>query len=224
MALEQKTIELADFLYVLKKWFWLIIILCIVGAMSGFVISKEFMTPIYESQSQLVIKQEQPKNNTTTTSETQSNIQLVNTYKIILVSPTVLETVIKNLDLPETTAQLAKQILIENSKDSQVLTVNVLNADRELAKQINQQLIQAATKESDKIMSANNIRVLTKPTENMSPVKPNKTLVIGVGFIVGLLVAISIIVIKETMRQHIRDEKELRAIIKATHLGNINQF
>lgn len=222
--MEQKTIELADFLYVLKKWFWLIIILCIVGAMSGFVISKEFMTPIYESQSQLVIKQEQPKNNTTTTSETQSNIQLVNTYKIILVSPTVLETVIKNLNLPETTAQLAKQILIENSKDSQVLTVNVLNADRELAKQINQQLIQAATKESDKIMSANNIRVLTKPTENMSPVKPNKTLVIGVGFIVGLLVAISIIVIKETMRQHIRDEKELRAIIKATHLGNINQF
>lgn len=222
--MEQKTIELADFLYVLKKWFWLIIILCIVGAMSGFVISKEFMTPIYESQSQLVIKQEQPKNNTTTTSETQSNIQLVNTYKIILVSPTVLETVIKNLDLPETTAQLAKQILIENSKDSQVLTVNVLNADRELAKQINQQLIKAATKESDKIMSANNIRVLTEPTENMSPVKPNKTLVIGVGFIVGLLVAISIIVIKETMRQHIRDEKELRAIIKATHLGNINQF
>ncbi|KMT61970.1 YveK family protein [Paenilisteria newyorkensis] len=222
--MEQKTIELADFLYVLKKWFWLIIILCIVGAMSGFVISKEFMTPIYESQSQLVIKQEQPKNDTTTTSETQSNIQLVNTYKIILVSPTVLETVIKNLDLPETTAQLAKQILIENSKDSQVLTVNVLNADRELAKQINQQLIQAATKESDKIMSANNIRVLTKPTENMSPVKPNQTLVIGVGFIVGLLVAISIIVIKETMRQHIRDEKELRAIIKATHLGNINQF
>lgn len=222
--MEQKTIELADFLYVLKKWFWLIIILCIVGAMSGFVISKEFMTPIYESQSQLVIKQEQPKNDTTTTSETQSNIQLVNTYKIILVSPTVLETVIKNLDLPETTAQLAKQILIENSKDSQVLTVNVLNADRERAKKINQQLIQAATKESDKIMSANNIRVLTKPTENMSPVKPNKTLVIGVGFIVGLLVAISIIVIKETMRQHIRDEKELRAIIKATHLGNINQF
>ncbi|EUJ31567.1 YveK family protein [Listeria cornellensis] len=222
--MEQKTIELADFLYVLKKWFWLIVILCIVGAASGFVISKEFMTPIYESQSQLVIKQEQHKNDTTTTSETQSNIQLVNTYKIILVSPTVLGTVIKNLDLPETTEQLAKQILIENSKDSQVLTVNVLNADRELAKQINQQLIKAATKESDKIMSANNIRVLTEPTENMSPVKPNKTLVIGVGFIVGLLVAISIIVIKETMRQHIRDEKELRAIIKATHLGNINQF
>ncbi|MBC1936760.1 hypothetical protein HCA69_10310 [Listeria grandensis] len=222
--MEQKTIELADFLYVLKKWFWLIIILCIVGAASGFVISKEFMTPIYESQSQLVIKQEQPKKDTTTTSETQSNIQLVNTYKIILVSPTVLETVIKNLDLPETTDQLAKQILIENSKDSQVLTVNVLNADRELAKQINQQLIKAATKESDKIMSANNIRVLTEPTENMSPVKPNQTLVIGVGFIVGLLVAISIIVIKETMRQHIRDEKELRSIIKATHLGNINQF
>ncbi|WP_324604075.1 YveK family protein [Paenilisteria weihenstephanensis] len=200
------------------------IILCIVGAMSGFVISKEFMTPIYESQSQLVIKQEQHKNDTTTTSETQSNIQLVNTYKIILVSPTVLETVIKNLDLAESTEQLAKQILIENSKDSQVLTVNVLNADRELAKQINQQLIKIATKESDKIMSANNIRVLTQPTENMSPVKPNQTLVIGVGFIVGLLVAISIIVLKETMRQNIRDEKELRAIIKATHLGNINQF
>ncbi|MBC1779788.1 YveK family protein [Listeria booriae] len=222
--MEQKTIELADFVYVLKKWFWLIIILCIVGAASGFVISKEFMTPIYESKSQLVIKQEQHKNDTTTTSETQSNIQLVNTYKIILVSPTVLDTVIKNLDLSESTEQLAKQILIENSKDSQVLTVNVLNADRELAKQINQQLIKAATKESDKIMSANNIRVLTEPTENMSPVKPNKTLVIGAGFIAGLLVAIFIIVIKETMRQHIRDEKELRAIIKATHLGNINQF
>ncbi|MBC1565977.1 YveK family protein [Listeria booriae] len=222
--MEQKTIELADFVYVLKKWFWLIIILCIVGAASGFVISKEFMTPIYESKSQLVIKQEQHKNDTTTTSETQSNIQLVNTYKIILVSPTVLDTVIKNLDLPESTEQLAKQILIENSKDSQVLTVNVLNADRELAKQINQQLIKAATKESDKIMSANNIRVLTEPTENMSPVKPNKTLVIGAGFIAGLLLAIFIIVIKETMRQHIRDEKELRAIIKATHLGNINQF
>ncbi|MBC1231220.1 hypothetical protein HB816_12220 [Listeria booriae] len=222
--MEQKTIELADLVYVLKKWFWLIIILCIVGAASGFVISKEFMTPIYESKSQLVIKQEQHKNDTTTTSETQSNIQLVNTYKIILVSPTVLDTVIKNLDLPETTEQLAKQILIENSKDSQVLTVNVLNADRELAKQINQQLIKAATKESDKIMSANNIRVLTEPTENMSPVKPNETLVIGAGFIAGLLVAIFIIAIKETMRQHIRDEKELRAIIKATHLGNINQF
>ncbi|WP_430535243.1 Wzz/FepE/Etk N-terminal domain-containing protein [Listeria rocourtiae] len=221
--MEQKTIEFSEFLYVLKKWLWLVIILGGIGAISGFVIAKEFITPTYESKSQLVIKQENKKD-TTTTAETQSNIQLVNTYKIILVSPTVLNEVIEELKLTKTTQQLAKQIMIENSKDSQVLTVNVLNENQEIAEQINQQLIKTAIGKSKEIMSANNIRVLTQPTENKVPVKPNKAMIIGIGFLGGIFIGLTIALLKETMRQSIRDEKELSHIIRATHLGNVNQF
>ncbi|WP_430534850.1 Wzz/FepE/Etk N-terminal domain-containing protein [Listeria rocourtiae] len=222
--MEGKTIDVSDLLFILRKWFWLILILGLIGAIGGFVIAKQFIVPTYESQSQLVIKQGTKDETTTSTSDTQSNIQLVNTYKIIIVSPTVLEKVVDNLKLNITSRKLAKQILIENSKDSQVLTVNVLNQNPKIAKQINQQLITAAIKEAKKIMSANNIRVLTDPTYNDIPVKPNKVLLTGIGLLAGFLVAITIIVIRETMRQSVRDEKELSHIIKATHLGNVNQF
>ncbi|MBC1401331.1 YveK family protein [Listeria booriae] len=223
--MEEKTIDVSDFLYILKKWLWLIIILGLIGAISGFVISKQFIVPTYESKSQLVIKQGNNRDDTTTTtSETQSNIQLVNTYKIIIVSPTVLDKVIDNLKLPISSQQLSKQILIENSKDSQVLTINVLNQNPKIATQINNQLIKAAINESKKIMSADNIRLLTEPTDNTTPVKPNKLLITCIGLLAGLLVAITFIILKETMRQSVRDEKELSQIIKATHLGNINQF
>lgn len=218
---ENKVVDLESLILIFKKWFFLVMTFLILGGVGGFVIAKYVMTPMYSSQSQVVIQQ---KHSGFTVSDVQSNIQLVNTYKMIVTSPEVMGKVKEALNLEVDRNTLSKQISIENSQDSQVLTVNVLATKASEAKAINTRLLKETAYQAKRTLGVNGVRILTTPTFGKTPVKPNMYLVMGVGILCGLFISILAILLWEFTHQTIRHEKDVRNLIDVPHLGNIDHF
>lgn len=218
---ENGTFDLESIILFFKKWFFLVMVFLLLGGVGGFGIAKYVMTPMYSSQSQIVIQQ---KHSGFTVSDVQSNIQLVNTYKMIIASPEVVGKVKKEMNLKLDRNTLSKQISIENSQDSQVLTVNVLAAKASEAKEINTLLLKETSYQAKRTLGVNGVRVLTAPTDGTLPVKPNVYLVTGIGILLGLFISILFILIWEFTHQTIRHEQDVQKLIDTPLLGNVDHF
>ncbi|MDV2887805.1 capsular biosynthesis protein, partial [Alkalihalophilus pseudofirmus] len=68
--------------------------------------------------------------------EVQTNLQLINTYNVIIKSPAILELVIKDLHLDMTVKELNKKITVQNEKDSQVVNLSVQDTSAATAAKI----------------------------------------------------------------------------------------
>lgn len=68
----------------------------VIAAIISGVVSYYFLTPIYQASTQILVNQ---KKNEQSWNEVQTNLQLINTYKIIITSPRILDIVSKELDL-----------------------------------------------------------------------------------------------------------------------------
>ncbi len=73
------------------------------------IISFFFMTPIYQSSTQILVNQKKQEGTALQIGEVQTNIQLTNTYKVIIKSPVILEQVKEKLKLQETIQELTKK-------------------------------------------------------------------------------------------------------------------
>ena len=74
------------------------------------IISFFFMTPIYQSSTQILVNQKKQEGTAIQYNEVQTNIQLTNTYKVIIKSPVILDQVKEKLGLNITTQELNKKL------------------------------------------------------------------------------------------------------------------
>ena len=74
------------------------------------------MTPLYQSSTQILVNQKKQEGTAIQIGEIQSNIQLTNTYKVIIKSPVILEQVNEKLNLKMTAQDLTGKINVANEK------------------------------------------------------------------------------------------------------------
>ncbi len=105
----EETLNLEDILEVIKKNLAMIIALVLLfGAAAAFA-TAFLMTPQYEANTQILVSQSQ-ESESVNNQDIQASLQLINTYRDIIKSPTVLDDVVSNLNLEQDTAALANQI------------------------------------------------------------------------------------------------------------------
>ncbi|MGJ8730995.1 YveK family protein [Listeria aquatica] len=216
-----KAIDLESVFFFIKKWFVLISVVTILGGVGGYMFTKHYIAPLYNSQSQIVIQQ---KNVGFTVSDVQSNIQLVNTYKMILTSPAVISKVHDELKLSENIKTVQKNVSVENTQDSQVLTINVLDKSPKQAKRMNDVILKQTSKQAKRTLGVSGVRVLTPPTENHVPAKPNKLLNTGIGMLIGIFLSSIFILFWSFAHQTIRNEEDVAKVLDSTYLGNVDHF
>src|SRR5699024_5005032 len=121
----EETLNLEDILEVIKKHLSLIVILTLLfGALAAFA-TAFLMTPQYEANTQVLVSQSEDSESSVNNQEIQASLQLVNTYRDIITSPAVLDDVVSNLELNQSTSELANQITVNNQEQSQVITITV---------------------------------------------------------------------------------------------------
>ncbi len=65
--------------------------------------------------------------------DVQTNLQLINTYNVIIKSPVILDEVIKQSHLSMTSKELESKITVSSEQDSQVVTIAVRDTDAKRA-------------------------------------------------------------------------------------------
>ncbi|MES9684618.1 Wzz/FepE/Etk N-terminal domain-containing protein [Gottfriedia acidiceleris] len=222
----EETISLQELFGVIKKRLVMIISIAVVAAVVTGVISYLFLTPIYQSSTQLLVNQKETKDSSIYQyNQVQTNVQLINTYNVVIKSPAILDEVINQLNLDYTVAELTKNITVASEKDSQVFTVTVQDPDPEQAQAIVNMIASVFQTKIKTIMSVNNVTVLAKAdlSESPSPIKPNPKLNIAIGFVVGLMVSVGIAFLLEFLDNTVKNEKQLEELLELPILGVITE-
>ncbi|MGJ7910839.1 YveK family protein [Neobacillus sp. LXY-1] len=219
----EETISLVELLQTLKKRLRLIVSITFIAVLISGIISYFFLTPIYQASTQLLVNQSKQDESVYNYNEVQTNLQLINTYNVIIKSPAILETVIDELNLDMTVKELTEKITVANEKDSQVVNVSVQDPDAAMATEIANKTASVFKTEIVKIMSVDNVKILTKAEveDSAAPIKPRPLLNIAIALVVGLMVGVGLAFLLEYLDNTIKNEQDIEKLIGVPVLGVI---
>ncbi|PEZ86239.1 capsular biosynthesis protein [Bacillus cereus] len=217
----EETINLKDLFHILRKRLAMILIITLGAAIVSAIISFFFMTPTYQTSTQILVNQKKQEGAAIQAGEIQTNIQLTNTYKVIIKSPVILEQVSEKLGLNVTSQTLASKINVANEKDSQVISITVDDKDPKLARDIANATTEVFKGEVAKLMNVDNVTVLSKAeiAENQSPIKPRPMLNVAIAFVVGLMASVGIAFLLEYLDNTVKKEEDIESLLGLPVLG-----
>ncbi|WP_264448461.1 YveK family protein [Bacillus cereus] len=217
----EETISLKELFYILKKRLAMILVIAFGAAIVSAIISFFFMTPIYQSSTQILVNQKKQEGAMIQAGEVQTNIQLTNTYKVIIKSPVILDQVNEKLNLNMTAQDLTKKVNVANEKDSQVISVTAEDKDPKVARDIANATADVFKGEVAKIMNVDNVTVLSKAEvgENQSPIKPRPMLNVAIAFVIGLMAAVGLAFLLEYLDNTVKKEEDVENLLGLPVLG-----
>ncbi|PEZ83304.1 MULTISPECIES: Wzz/FepE/Etk N-terminal domain-containing protein [Bacillaceae] len=221
----EETISIKDIFKTLKKRWKLIMLLTLIAALISGTISYFLLTPVYQSSTQILVNQKQSENQLDS-NQIRSNIDMINTYSVIIKSPAILEKVIDELELDQSVDQLSGKITINSQENSQVFSLTVQDSNPSQAVEIANTVSETFQKEIKHIMNVDNVSVLAKAEikENPSPVKPNPELNIALAVVVGLMAGVGLAFLLEYMDNTIKDEEDIERLLELPILGSIQKI
>nr|MBO2506992.1 capsular biosynthesis protein [Bacilli bacterium] len=223
----EETISLYDIFKVLKKRIVLILSITIISTLAAAIISFYVLTPIYQASTQILVNQKtSEQQNQIQTTDIQTNLQLINTYNVIIKSPVILSKVIEILDLNTTPSALSNQITVSNANNSQVVNISVQDEQAYLAVDIANTVAQVFQEEIKELMNVDNVNILSPAElpENPSPVKPNKMLNMAIALVIGLMVGVGLAFLLEYLDTTIKTEHDVEELLGLPILGFVSKI
>lgn len=203
------TISLREVLLVLRKRLVMIISITFAAALVSGIISFYFITPIYQSSTQILLNQKRAEQGA---QAVQMDLQLIETYSDIMKSPAILRKVKEQLGLNTSTEALGGQITIISREKSQVMSVAVKDADPEKARDIANTVVTVFKEEIPKITSLDNVTILSQAeaVKGQSPISPSPMLNIAIAFVVGLIVSVGLVLLLEYFKNYLNSDNVIK--------------
>ena len=213
-------IDISEVLLYFKSKVALIIGITLLIVILGNLYAMFLRVPVYKSSSTIVIA-----SNDTNSANMQADItvnqKLVGTYKEIVTSRSVVEQVIKDLDLKYSYEELSSNILVEAVQNTEVLKISVLDKNAELAPKITSMLSEVFKEEVMEIYNLKNVKVLdsaSTPTgaDNVNFVK-DEIIYFGLGMIASFM----LVFIMFYFDKNIRSVEQVESRLGLPILGTI---
>lgn len=217
----EETIDLREYFHIIKKRAWMIALITILAMVTSGIISFFVLSPVYEANTTLIVNTEQSKetNNMITGDQLNVTQKLTLTYGQIIKSRTVLDSVIKKLDLNTDYEVLEKKITVSPVKDTQIMSVIVQDTNPEEARDIANAIPKIFTKEVKRITKANSVEVIDKAITPEEPVKPSKVMNIAIAAVLGFMISMGIVFTLEYMDNKIKSPQDIEKYIDLPILG-----
>ncbi|OGB63685.1 hypothetical protein A2X44_04965 [candidate division CPR3 bacterium GWF2_35_18] len=152
--------------------------------------------------------------------------RLAKTYAEVISKRTVLESVIKEVNLDTDYEELLKKVDVQLVRDTQLITISVKAKDAEIAAQIADTIAQKFSEEVIKLQgdkqSYNTIATVEKAFPSEKPDSPKKALSISLAFILSFISIIGIIFLIEYLDDTFKDEFDIKEYLNLPHLGTVS--
>ncbi|MCZ2258642.1 YveK family protein [Sporosarcina sp. G11-34] len=219
----EETISLQELFKTLKKRIGLIALITIIAITVSGVISFWLLTPIYQSSTQILVnqtKQETP----TTSQDINTDLQLINTYNVIIKSQVILSKVIDELNLDMSVGALNAQVTVGNVQNSQVVTIGVSDPDPAAAVEIANTITTVFQEEIKEMMNVDNVKIIAPAelAENPSPVKPDPKLNMAIAAVIGLMLGVGIAFLLEYLDTTMKTEEDIEELLGLPVIGLVS--
>lgn len=219
---------LKAYLRILRKRWRTVLILAILGAVAGNVITL-LLPPVYSAKTTSFVS---ITGNGTQPAALYNNSQFalkqVASYTDVVHSPAVLQPVINGLNLHMSTQQLAKQVSATNPANTVLLMVQAQGSSavqaQAIANGVAQHLGSAIeTIETPKAggPSPVQVKIAVPAALPTAPASPSLSLDVALGVLVGLALGIAIAVLREQLDTTVKSPEELRELSGSPTLGEV---
>ena len=216
----EDTIELQELFQIFKKRLVMIITLAFFATIISGAFTHFFITPVYQASTQLVLVPRMGMD-PMTQGEISANLQMINTFNEVIVSPMILNEVIEELDLSLTASSLGSRMSAANRSNSQVITLTVQSEYPELARDIANTTAEIFEVEVLENFNMDNVRILARAQLPVGPISPRLTLNIAIGFIIGAMFGIGLAFLLEFLDKTVKTEQEIENLTGIPVLGSI---
>lgn len=230
------TIDMSRLMAILRKHFKMLIVWTLLAGVLGFVVAQFVVVPKYTATTEILVNQKHTNdNNGQAYNNQQADIQMINTYKDLITNQVVLNKVSRQLNSAITAREygrsysisvdkLQKMISIKTQQNSQVFSVAIKSDDPNLSAATANTIAKVFKTQIKKIMSVNNVTIVSRATAPDNPSFPNVKLFTLAGAVLGLLLSAIYLIIKDLMDTTIKDDDFMTKELGLTNLGHINHF
>ena len=221
--------DIGEILGILRKRKNVIIWTTVICAVLTLFVSLFVITPKYSSSTDILVnrKMDNPNGQVNDQGQIQADIQMISTYKDIITSPTILNTVSSRLadeGYHISSGAIRNSISISNQQNSQVFTVAVKAKNPQLAAAMANTIADVFKTKVKKIMSVNNVSILSKAVTSPSPVSPKVGLNTIIGIVVGLILGLILAFVANGLDRTITDESFITDDLELNDLGIISEI
>lgn len=217
----EETISLQELIGVLKKRVGLIIISMFLGLGVAGVLTYFVITPKYSSQAQLIVRL--PQNETTNVNDINGNLQMINTYKDLIKSDTVMSEVQQRMKTEHETdfsvEELGASVSVNQSQNSQMFSIVSKVTDPIVAQNIANQTALVFQEKAKDMLNVDKITIISAATANIKPVSPNDKLNLIIGLALGIMFGVAMAFILELFDKTIKDDRFVEEELGFTILG-----
>lgn len=190
---------------------WLVAVTAIVIAVITFLGTLFFITPKYESSAMFYVNNGSFSIGDINlgTGDISASKALVDSYITILMTRSSLEAVIDYAGVDQTYESLEKMITASSVNDTEIFRVTVTSTDPEEAEKIASAIAYILPKRIDTLIEGTSAKLVDPPIVPVEPSAPsyrNNTLI---GFILGLVLSVSVIMLREIFDVTIREEADI---------------
>ena len=211
-----KELDVRRLFSLLYRKAWLIGLTAVICAVLTFLVSFYFITPKYQSSTMFYVN-----NNSgislgdVTASISSGDIttrkSLVDCYIIILESRETLIDVIGHADVDMTVEDLRKMIKAESVNNTEIFRVTITSADPYEAEALANAVGKILPKKIGNIVEGTSAKIVETAIVAAEPSSPNYATNTLLGFLVGLVLCVSVIVLRELFDVVIRTEEDIQS-------------
>jgi len=198
-----------------------LVLVPIVAMVTSAVISMFVLTPVYQSTATVIVLKDQMTPYSEINMNTlMLNQKLLSTYSALVKSRAVAEEVIDNTGINLSPQELSARITVAMTADT-VMSISAADANPTMAALMANAVAQALSGKVYKVMNVKNIEVLDPAIPSAVPVSPNAVMNVLMAGIMGLLLTVVIIFVREYLDDTIREADEVEDYLKLPVLGQI---
>ncbi|SFL15756.1 Capsular polysaccharide biosynthesis protein [Paenibacillus sp. 1_12] len=224
-------ISLKVYYAMIKKYVWVIILFVCTSTIGMAIYSNYNYQPIYQASTKLII------NNTIHDDligkekidfgSIGLNIMLINTYKEIIKTPSILEKVVQRYpDLNLTPEQIISKINVTAVNETQLMAIVATDMSQERAVKIANSVTEVFQAEVPKIMKTNNIAILNraKEVDNPRPINQRSDKNIILAAFASLVAGIGFIIFLDSLDDTLKTTQEVNTVFDVETLAKIPNF
>ena len=220
-------VELRDYIRVIRKR-WQIIVAVTLVVLAGAALATALSPKIYEAQTRLFVSTSGGSDSSALLSGSNFTQQRVLSYADIITTPSVLDPVIKTLQLNTNAATLGAQITATVPLNTVLIEVAITNPNPRVAAQVADAVGIQFTKTVTDLESVAKgqsspvkVTVVSAPTVPTTPISPKPTRNLALGVMLGLLLGLGLALLRDLLDTTIKTEKDCQEVTDATVIGGI---
>ena len=221
MEQDYEVIDLREIFNIMRNNIILITVISLGFAIIGAGITHFLIPTKYESKASMIVNTRQDQNINVTNDQITSAKNLVSTYSIIVRSDTVLDQVIKTLNLDMTYEELEKSVSVLALDNTQVMEIVVEHENQIVATNIVTEILNIAPGILVKMVEAGSVKIVSEARANEDPVSPSMIINVAASLCIGLVIAAGTVILKGSLNNKFKSYEDITKHLDLIVLGVI---